>query len=202
MKQNNKGISLVELLVAIAVSGIILVMIGVVITEGTKHFKEESIRASLQNELQMVNSQLTQTIMEASMLDIVNGSDKIIYTGEISSVDNELLIVNGTEKIITVKNNNLYITNFNDTDGTKLTSGYSVSSNVEDFQISIDEGCLVENETDSDGNLIEDYYTNPLIIKINISLKKSDITVNGEMSVRLRNDISQVTVDGFVIDVE
>jgi len=186
---NNKGLSLIELLVAIGISGILLLMIGTIITEGTRHFKEESIKSSLQNDLQIIENNVNKAIMEAPYLDIENVGDEIyIYTGEISNTDNLLIKNVGTERVITFKEENIYVTAFNDADGTKLTKGYSLSGNVSEFLV----------EVSKKGTI----YKNPLILNIKLTLKNSDITVSSDMKIRLRNKLDKIKINGSSYNVE
>lgn len=54
-KLNNQGFSLVELLVALAISGIVIVMISLLIVNSSNLFNNENKNIDLQNEFQVVD---------------------------------------------------------------------------------------------------------------------------------------------------
>lgn len=84
-KLNNQGFSLVELLVALAISGIVIVMISLLIVNSSNLFNNENKNIDLQNEFQVVDGFLSETLMEAKTIDIVDNDDGdqtlTLYTG-------------------------------------------------------------------------------------------------------------------------
>lgn len=84
-KLNNQGFSLVELLVALAISGIVIVMISLLIVNSSNLFNNENKNIDLQNEFQVVDGFLSETLMEAKTIDIVDNADGsqtlTLYTG-------------------------------------------------------------------------------------------------------------------------
>lgn len=84
-KLNNQGFSLVELLVALAISGIVIVMISLLIVNSSNLFNNENKNIDLQNEFQVVDGFLSETLMEAKTIDIKDNSDGdqtlTLYTG-------------------------------------------------------------------------------------------------------------------------
>lgn len=84
-KLNNQGFSLVELLVALAISGIVIVMISLLIVNSSNLFNNENKNIDLQNEFQVVDGFLSETLMEAKTIDIVDNGDGdqtlTLYTG-------------------------------------------------------------------------------------------------------------------------
>ncbi len=82
-KLNNQGFSLVELLVALAISGIVIVMISLLIVNSSNLFNNENKNIDLQNEFQVVDGFLSETLMEAKTIDIKDNDDGTLtlYTG-------------------------------------------------------------------------------------------------------------------------
>lgn len=58
MKNNNKGFSLVELLVSFAILGVVSVLIGIIMTSGSRMFASNRARLSLQYKSQVISSQI------------------------------------------------------------------------------------------------------------------------------------------------
>ncbi len=184
-KLNNRGFTLVEMLVALAISGIVLLMIGTLLFQGSRYFKTESIKAQLQNELQVMNGKLSQILMEAKTLNIESNDDTTyVYTGYLDNAGN-LLVETGTEKVITVYNGRLYVTNSIE-NLNEIDEGYALSKLIKSFKIEIDDSCKFEDDFG------ETYYKNPIVVNIEISLEKDDIVVSNSMSVRVRNNIERI----------
>lgn len=200
-KLNNKGMSLVELLIAIAIAAVVSTLIVTMMTSGTSMFGKESQNIDLQNELQIVQNQISDRLKEAKAINIVKSGDNIrIYTGDVNKVNNKLVTEGSGEKytdcIITYKDNKLYVTNSYMED---IPEGYLLSDEVLDFDIDI--GTIpteyTTNETDAGGNVSEitkEYYANPITVHVKIKLgterKNKEIT----MKVKIRNEIETFNI--------
>lgn len=68
MKLNNKGATLVELIVVMAISSIVLVMIGTVISFGSRSYTVANREAKMQMDSQVVLSQIEELIIEANKI--------------------------------------------------------------------------------------------------------------------------------------
>lgn len=195
---NNKGFSLIELLIAMAVSSIVLLMISFMLVQGTNLFKGENENIDMQNEVQIVRNQLTEALMGAKSVVIVKaGEDLVIYTGSVSEDDNCLVAESSgaggisevtTERIITYDKSEqkLYISSAY---GSAVAEGNMLSEWVTDMDISIDEKCkkvtgAAEHE--------EEYYVNPLSINVSLTLAYDDEESDVDISVRVRNILSEV----------
>lgn len=217
-KLNNQGFSLVELLVALAISGIVIVMISLLIVNSSNLFNNENKNIDLQNEFQVVDGFLSETLMEAKTIDIVDDADRnqtlTLYTGTRGS-DEALQPVTTepieaattgavaasitTERIITFKpeSNSLYITKSKET---SLTKGNRISSSVKKFKVSIDDSCKtykeVEDSITHETTLEHTGYANPIIlnIELNVSNGKSDKTE--VVKITVRNQLKKVVVNG------
>ena len=195
---NNEGFSLVEVLVALAVSGIVVVMIAALMTNGSFLFKTENSKINLQNEMQLVNNYVSETILEAKTLNILSDSTgTYIYTGR-KDTDNSLLpAVDGspltTERILTHKEGSLYITN---SYIPSLTKGYMISNCVKSFDVKVDESCKVTAE---DGSV---YYTNPIILNVTLIVSEGDREKTKEYVYKVRNKIKKITIDNVEYEVK
>lgn len=210
-KLNNQGFTLVELLVALAISGIVIVMIALLMTNGTTLFRNERTKIDLQNELQAVDNYVTEVGMEAKTINIENdenGQTVAFYTGE-RAANKDLVPVGGTaittERIITFKpdDSGLYISK---SYIENLTKGYLVSGFVTEFKVSIAENCKTFEEIKDpiDGTITVEQkgYSNPIILNVSITIEDNNKVKHKDMTLTVRNDIDKVTVDGIEYTVE
>ncbi len=189
---NNKGLSLIELLVAMAVSAIVITMISFLLIRGTTQYERINTEITLQDESQIIMNHLKQAFMEATFLHI-NNEGKEVYTGDIDS-SLELKIVNGTERHILVEDNKLYIISKN---GVTDKKGYTISSLIKDFKIEFDESCKYYTTPDVNLPSVLSGYKNPLVLKVSYTLEKGKETKTQTALIKLRNNISVVKIDGI-----
>lgn len=65
-KEKNKGISLLEVLISIAIFGIVSSMISMLLMSGMRYFRKQSAVLELQNDAQIVTSSMTTAILEGT----------------------------------------------------------------------------------------------------------------------------------------
>ena len=192
MENSNRGFSLIELLVTIAISGIVLLMISFILVQGSNLFKNENENIDIQNELQIVRNQLSEVVMGAKSMTIVEaGEDIVIYTGVVKESNNQL-DTDGTvttERIITYDSSEhkLYISNNYDN---AVAEGNLISEWVSDLSITINENCL-RTEEKADGTE-EQYYVNPLSVDITLKLTHGNESSDVTISVKVRNILDEV----------
>lgn len=215
-KFNNSGFTLVELLVALAISGIVIVMISIFIVNSSNIFNNENKNIDLQNEFQVVDGFLSETLMEAKTLNIENngkGQTITVYTGEKnkdkslcpvtteaiepSSVGETAAAVT-TERIITYNpdNTSLYITK---SYVENLTKGSLVSGSVKSFSVTIDDSCKTyEEKKDVFGATYLEHkgYANPIILNINLNVSNGEDDKTEVVKITVRNQLTEVVVDG------
>ena len=195
----NKGFTLVELMVAMAIGTVVLLMVSVMLVRGTSLFREENDEVNMRNDYQVIRNQIDQAIMEAKSLvverrETIDGDILIIYTGEINSNRSFASTDVTTEKVIIYVeySNTLYICpeyNFGSSFPDDIPEGNIISTDIEKFDISIDESC-VRNEV-VDGFTTE-YYVNPLRVQIELKLKKMRNNGKKDFTINLRNRIKEV----------
>ena len=216
-KLNNKGFSLVELLVALAISGIVIVMISLLIVNSSNLFNNENKNIDLQNEFQVVDGFLSETLMEAKTIDIVDDAEGnqtlTLYTGTrdasgtLQPVTTEPIekTTTGvqsaditTERIITFKpdSNSLYITK---SYISNLTKGNRISSSVKKFKVSIDDSCKTYKEVeDAFGKTtqVQTGYANPLILNVELNISDGESEKTEVVKITVRNQLKKVVVNG------
>lgn len=191
---NNKGFTLIELLVAVGISGIVLLMISFLLVSGTNMFKSENDDIDMQSELQIVRNQLSEAVMGAKSLVIVEaGEDIVIYTGSVTESDNRLADEDSitTERIITYDSSEhrLYISSSYDS---ATAYGNLISEWVSDLDISINDKCQ-RTEGESGGET-ETYYVNPLSVDIHLRLTHGKYTSDDDLSVKVRNILKEIAI--------
>ena len=83
-KHNNKGFTLTEVLVALAVSSVVITIVIAFISQGSRFYKTQSNTINLQNELQETSNVITDALQEATFLSITSDSKNKkleVYTG-------------------------------------------------------------------------------------------------------------------------
>lgn len=192
---NNKGFSLIELLVAIGISGIVILMISFIMVQGTTLFKGENEVIDIQSEMQVVRNQISETLMGAKTIVVVKAKDgMVIYTGAVEGNSNELKAnidsTLSTERIITYvegeDSNSLYISS---SIVNATSEGNLISDCISDLKLEFDEGCAVFG---TGGNVIN--YLNPFSVNVGITIESGSHKSDIDMNVRVRNILKEVLV--------
>ena len=72
MKRNNKGFSLVELLIAIAVSSIVLSALVTLIVQAVRSYSKQTALAQVQSDADISLNQLSKNILETNEIQLWN----------------------------------------------------------------------------------------------------------------------------------
>lgn len=85
MKKDNKGFSLVELLIAIAISSIVLMALVMLITQAVRSYTKQTALAQIQSDADISLNQMSKNILEATEVKIekLNNGDVTIYTNKV-----------------------------------------------------------------------------------------------------------------------
>lgn len=191
----NKGFSLIELLVAVAIAGIIVLMLSFMLVQSTNLFGDENDKIGIRNDYQLVRSQIEQAIMEAKSLSVVRcGEDIMIYTGEVNDANNHLKAEDNsnvtTERVITFDKSEgkLYISSSYDK---AVSEGNLICSTVTDFDIVFSKKCF---RPAPEASTEEEYYVNPLSVDIILEMSGKKSNLDSILSVRLRNVLKDVSI--------
>lgn len=196
-KLDNRGISLVEIIIAVAIASIVSLLIATMLSNGSYWFTRENQKVDLQNDLQIVSNQLNDRFQEAKEIHIVKCDGAIrIYTGEIDPLTNNLVEQNkGTEKytdsVITYMDNKLYITK-----GymENIPEGYMIADNVMEFDVNIatKPETKEEQETLENGEEVtveKKYYEAPITVEIKMKMGTDNRYKESATVVKIRNNI-------------
>ena len=105
MKEDNKGFSLVELLIAIAISGIVLTALVLLITQSVKSYGRQTALAQIQSDADISLNQIQKNVMEANEIKVKksvkpSGSfDVELYT---TRTTEEQIYASGNKKTVTL----------------------------------------------------------------------------------------------------
>lgn len=188
-KLNNKGFSLLELIICLAISAFVIVAAYSLVTVGTKSYNSNSKTTTLQKEVSFTNNLLGETIRTAT-----KNQTKIIYSNGHKNVE----IHTGT-KVIYYNNSthSLYIYNevsaapgaapvdysVGDTDNliTKYVTDFSAEFVLTDSSVTVPSGAL---DADGDGEIAA--YSN--LIKITGTFELKGKTDTSSVIYQIRND--------------
>lgn len=215
MKMNNKGFSLVEVVVVVAVSSIVFLMITGLLVNSTRMYHRETGIINLQSENQLIVANLTEAFMEATKLEINQSSDDFVRVdlGNASDTsrkaDCRRIFFNKDSKFLgMIVNNDTYLGatdaylkagTVNGAGRIEDLVGYQLSRCVETFTVTVDESCHVGRSAEDiawpgvDDLHPTEIYTNPIKLNINYTLKNANSMDVLTFSVTLRNNLKWFT---------
>ena len=198
-KHNNKGFTLTEVLVALAVSSVVITIVIAFISQGSRFYKTQSNTINLQNELQETSNVITDTLQEATYLSITSNSKNLeVYTGSYKIKEGKKLFtsVKGSSRYILRDGTGIYV--FDKADTQYITDkdkpGYRYSNNIEAITVSINEKCKT-NVADSE------VITQPVMLDVYIKVTHNDTSRFENKTITLRNKIQSLEVNGELYQI-
>ncbi len=192
-KLNNKGFSLVEMLVALAVSGIVLATIIAFVSSGSRFYRKQSNSIDLQNELSDVSNIVSDTLMEATALEIIQSDTSlIIQTGEYEFQSGKYVFTTGkgTARLIYWNGSSVYVIDSPSDlslEDKELDEGYCYSKYVTNITAKLNEAC---KET----SISNDIYKEPLIVDVTITVEANGESRSITKTTTLRNKINSLKI--------
>ena len=178
LKHNNAGISLVEVLAAMAIGAIVLTALIMLVSGGVQSYRKQTVMARLQNDANIALNQMSDKIMEANMVTMSNRSD-------------------GVTEYIKLQEDIYYIYDAGDSkfyQAKSLTESEDRSllcENVTDFKISLERSSLI---IDENTGAIE-VKGKGIQIRIFIKLENMNQARETYRTVKVRNTIDDVFID-------
>lgn len=199
-KHNNKGFTLTEVLVALAVSSVVITIVIAFISQGSRFYKTQSNTINLQNELQETSNVITDTLQEATYLSITSNSKNLeVYTGsydEIKEGKKLFTSVKGSSRYILRDGTGIYV--FDKADTGYITEkdkpGYRYSNNIEEITVNISDKCKTEV---ADSEVI----TQPVMLDVYIKVTHNDTSRFENKTITLRNKIQSLEVNGKLYQI-
>lgn len=198
-KHNNKGFTLTEVLVALAVSSVVITIVIAFISQGSRFYKTQSNTINLQNELQETSNVITDTLQEATYLSITSNSKNLeVYTGSYEIKEEKKLFtsVKGSSRYILRDGTGIYV--FDKADTGYITEkdkpGYRYSNNIEAITVSINDKCKTKV-----GN--SKVITQPVMLDVYIKVTHNDTSRFENKTITLRNKIQSLEVNGELYQI-
>lgn len=192
-KHNNKGFTLIEVLVALAVSSVVITIVIAFISQGSRFYKTQSNTINLQNELQETSNVITDTLQEATYLSITSDSKNLeVYTGSYDIKEGKKLFTSdkGSSRYILRDGTGIYV--FDKADLNYVTEkdkpGYRYSDNIEAITISVSDKCKT---TVGESEVI----TQPVMLDVYIKVTHNDTSRFENKTITLRNKIGSLKVN-------
>lgn len=220
--KNNKGFSLIELIVSIAIMSIVLVIATTMMTNASRFFERQSAEVELQNEAQIVTNYLSEAFMEATAMECT--AESFTESGGLLKMSGAMTIVlygtktddtgavsvdgKGEQRVIYLTPNadgmtySLYMVSFDSEDAIPSSStytapGYLISDNVSTVVISIPYATVEDSNAEPlpDGSIPTiNCVTNPIKPKVEFVLTHTLATSNFELEANCRNLLDKITI--------
>lgn len=189
MKQNNKGLSLVELLVALAVSLIVIAGVIALLGQGINSSKKQVNQSLLQEEANITMNNISDSVMEAVNLKLSTSDvgDKNTILFRVDSSNGEL-----KEFVYNEEKQELYINTSSEEGNPEDASIQSnlLCSNVTSFKVQIMNTSL---EISGDGDSAQiNKIKDSIQVKISITLEKSGFKRDISRVTGVRNNLDEI----------
>ncbi len=188
---NDSGFSLMELLVALAVSSLVIIATMTLLTNGINNYRRQTVTAQLQEDADLALTHISDALFEAKYIDIgVSASaprnTTMFYIEKEQKYGYKY---DGTTKTLSVVTS----------DGTTTVDSV-LCSNVNIFKVQLlDESFNIQGEGD-EAKLVS--INDTVQVKVTIEVEDNDITRKGARVIGLRNtmDIKDIVILGFDAD--
>ena len=175
LKNNQKGFSLIELLVSLAVGSIVIAAVLALVTQATKGYRIQTETAQLQNDANIAMTQIEKNVMEGNVMYVGVDTGSSGNTEYMVSMDQ----AGGAADIVYYYDNDkLYIQQ--DVDGANRSV---VCENVKSFRVRISTDAV-----NVDGSTMKSV-NRPIQVEVYMKLEKNGITRENTKKINMRNNI-------------
>lgn len=185
--KDNRGLSLIEIMVALAVGSVIMIAVVVLLSQGMNAYSKQTVSAQLQNDADIALNQISDAVMEASVIEIggfVNQGGvqgKSVSYFKTKQSDSYEFKADTCEILL------------RDIDGSE---GSVVCNHVVEFMVQLTNTSIMTEQHNNNGlddRMITDI-RNPLQIQFSISLQNGDIHTKATRTVAVRNTLKNEAV--------
>ncbi len=204
IKLNNKGLSLIELLIALAISSVILGAVAMLVTNGVSGYNKQTTTSTLQDDANLTMNHITNAIMEANTIDLVQTDDgSNTYTFITHDESETTTGITSNKYILDESTGTLYVA---DIDG-NLASASPLCTNVERFQVQLTRDSII---TSGDAGVNRVVQIGDVVqFKVTITLKVNNIEREVTRYTNVRNKLtldtlkmSKLAEDGNIVNLE
>lgn len=186
-KLGNGGMSLVELLVALAASSLVVTAAMMLLIQGTNSYRMQTTGAQLQEDANITLNHISDSIMEATVVEVsnsesVNGNTQEFYVNE------------NTKYRLDEKTKILYVTQKDATSGSNIDS--VLCTNVNKFRVQVI-STSVETEKDASGKYKIVGINNPVQLKVSLEVEYNNVTRDVSRVTALRNEVDSIKLHFF-----
>lgn len=196
-KNNNQGLSLVELLIALAISSLIVVAAIVLVSQGMKSSQRQTLTARLQEDAGIAMNQISDSIMETTYVDVSNyTADEKHYT-QVFKMKRKNNVGADIDYSYKYDDANNILT----VDSSSYSGGGSIlCQNVTDFRVQII-NTSVRTEKNGDDDVIVEI-NDPVQIKVTMQVSSGGITreISRVTSLRNKLELSNLKLQVFEVD--
>lgn len=204
IKLNNKGLSLIELLIALAISSVILGAVAMLVTNGVSGYNKQTTTSTLQDDANLTMNHITNAIMEANTIDLVQTEDgSNTYTFVTHDESETTTGITSNKYILNEDTGTLYVA---DIDG-NLASASPLCTNVERFQVQLTRDSIITSGGAGVNRVVQ--IGDVVQFKVTITLKVNNIEREVTRYTNVRNKLtldtlkmSALTEDGNIVNLE
>lgn len=195
--KQNKGMSLLEVVVSVAVSFIVFLGAVSFIATSTNFFKKQESTIDLQNELMETSNKIHDTLMESSGLQIFQTADggMFILTGVPDATGENFITGKGSARRIEWGKATSMV-HVLDTPKSNVApevrAGYLIGNHVTNVEVTIIDECKIVQPDNSVK------YKQPLMLSVNVEVSDGRETRSETKTVTLRNQFDEIVLYGVV----
>lgn len=197
---DNKGFSLIEMLISIAISGMIVVAALSVVMYGMNNYTAASKETKLQSEIQFTGNLISDLIKEgrasASMIQVTRDAagniETITVYSEIDDTDYAAGTITPKKQYLHYKaaDGALYVYEATETIGSGDAIQHLVSNRIDSFNatyVKTKDGEIIGNNVAPAGSSAEWYFSESNLIRFDITYKVSSKTRTTQNAYKFRN---------------
>lgn len=188
IKVNNKGFSLVELLVALAISSIILTAVALLVTNGVSGYNKQTTMSELQDEANLTMNHIINAVMEADNIDLVQESSGPNTFAFITNDGNGKVAAN--KYMYDSASKTLYVGGLLD----DFTNGSPLCVDVDSFKVQLTSNSLVYNNVPGVGIATVTGVSDTVQFKVTLKLKVNNNEREIVRYVNVRNKMTEATL--------
>lgn len=213
-KMNNKGFSLIELIVSIGIMSLVMIIATTMMTSASNYFELQNARVEIQNESQLVVNHLSEVIMEATGMqftyDEATGTGTYILFSDGSKGNQRVLFYDNDKHslyIVSYENDTNKVADI-PTDGSWIADAYLISDEITSFHMDYDWGYSTSPEdinpatepsteagTDP-ADAPKKVVRNPLKVRITFTIAHNKASGDFEITADCRNALEKITING------